>query len=270
MTRHSRRIIMMSARTTVLAVVRRPTNTPLLFFSAILLLLVLQPLLLVSATIECTQNDRELGDTLCEEKYRIGSYCTSNGICSNPFHKGCLRQVLSPNYFNTTNSTNHDRKLRTTSSHNKREQQQQLTWHAKLRRKLTPLWRQNYISVPQYEYINNNDKLRTCNSEDDLTLLTDNDPFCIPSPFHYQEVRILSQNWESAMFSSWIMQIILSELIDVPTTLETSFDPSMGGSFNFYDPELRFTYSKGSYVSIIYLYFIVLLKCYCFVRCLDT
>ena len=255
-----------STRTTVVAVVRRPTNTLLLFFSAtrnqkiisfissILLLLVLQPLLLVSATIECTQNDPELGDTLCEEKYRIGSYCTSKGFCSNPFQKGCLRQVLSPNYFQNTNSTNHDRKLRTTSN-NKREQQQQLTWHAKLRRKLTPLWRQNYISVPQYEYINNNDKLRTCNSEDDLTLPTDNNEdnplFCRPSPFHYQEVRILSQNWESAMFSSWIMQIILSELIDVPTTLETSFDPSMGGSFNFYDPELRFTYSKGSYVSII-------------------
>jgi hypothetical protein len=228
------------------------------------LFLLLLPLLLsssffffssfVSATIECTHNHLQFGDTFCEEKYRIGSYCTSKGFCSNPFQKGCLRQVL-PKYFH--NSTNHDhnkgnhhRTLRTTSSSTPRRKLT-TTWHQKLRRSLLSL--HNYVPPQQqYKFINN-DRLRTCNSEDDLTLPTDedddDDPVCIPSQFHYDEVRILSQNWESAMFSSWIMQIILSELINVPTTLETSLNPLMGNSFNFYDPELRFTYSHESYVS---------------------
>ena len=48
------------------------------------------------------------------------------------------------------------------------------------------------------------------------------------------------------MLSSWIMQIVLSELLGVPTTMETSM-PDDEASFNFYDPSMRFSYSKGSY-----------------------
>jgi len=51
------------------------------------------------------------------------------------------------------------------------------------------------------------------------------------------------------MFSSWIMQIVLSELLDVPTTIETG-KPDTEASLNFYDPALRFSYSESSYVSV--------------------
>mmetsp|Transcript_69426 Transcript_69426/g.103336 ORF Transcript_69426/g.103336 Transcript_69426/m.103336 type:complete len:917 (-) Transcript_69426:138-2888(-) len=85
-------------------------------------------------------------------------------------------------------------------------------------------------------------KLRTCNSDDDADASDRGE--CANSRFDYEEVRILSQNWESAMLSSWIMQIILSELLDVPSTLETSMPDT---SFNFYDPDLQFSYSHISY-----------------------
>ena len=91
---------------------------------------------------------------------------------------------------------------------------------------------------------------RTCNSDDDVdangNAINSTTKLCAPSPFDYEEVRILSQNWESAMLSSWIMQIVLSELLGVPTTMETSM-PDDEASFNFYDPSMRFSYSKRSY-----------------------
>jgi hypothetical protein len=39
--------------------------------------------------------------------------------------------------------------------------------------------------------------------------------------FNYTEIRISSQNWESAFFQTWILQVILSEILGVPTTVET-------------------------------------------------
>ena len=48
------------------------------------------------------------------------------------------------------------------------------------------------------------------------------------------------------MLSSWIMQIVLSGLLGVPTTMETSM-PDDEASFNFYDRSMRFSYSKGSH-----------------------
>lgn len=52
--------------------------------------------------------------------------------------------------------------------------------------------------LPEYA-----DVLRTCNSDDDLS-----DPTvqCRPSELNYPEIRILNQNWDTAMLSAWIMQ----------------------------------------------------------------
>ena len=169
-------------------------------FSTILLLLpptTYNPVLLfVSATIQCIPNST-VGDQLCEEKYREGSYCTSSGICSNPFRKGCLQAVLPHNYTN---------------------------------------------------------KLRTCNSDDvdvdgngNGVDSTTGETFCTPSEFEYGEVRILAQDWDTSMFSTWIIQIVLSELLNVPTTIETQNE----ASFNFYDSELQFLGKKQGYVSSV-------------------
>ena len=43
------------------------------------------------------------------------------------------------------------------------------------------------------------------------------------------------------------MQIVLSELLGVPTTIESGFADE-DGSMNFYDPALRFSYSEILYV----------------------
>eukprot|EP00957_Ditylum_brightwellii_P157194 11963475-Ditylum_brightwellii.AAC.1 len=84
--------------------------------------------------------------------------------------------------------------------------------------------------------------LRTCNSDDppDAAL----QGICTESPSKYDEIRILSQGWGSSMFSSWLMQIALSELMGVPTTMETS---SAEKKFNFYDPTNAFDYGAEDY-----------------------
>ena len=43
------------------------------------------------------------------------------------------------------------------------------------------------------------------------------------------------------------MQIVLSELLGVPTTIESG---SADRSFNFYDPNLAFSYSDEKYVRL--------------------
>jgi len=62
------------------------------------------------------------------------------------------------------------------------------------------------------------------------------------SGFEYQEVRIFSQNWESAFFGAWIAQIVLSELLDVPVTIETG---DSDANINFYDRQSRFQYGSA-------------------------
>ena len=99
---------------------------------------------------------------------------------------------------------------------------------------------------------NYTNKLRTCNSDDvDVDVngvdSTTGKTFCTPSEFEYEEVCILAQDWHTLMFSTWIIQIVLSELLNVPTTIETQNE----ASFNFYDPELQFLGKKQSYVSSV-------------------
>jgi len=83
--------------------------------------------------------------------------------------------------------------------------------------------------------------LRTCNSQD---APQDVGRICRPSALQYPEVRILSQNWETAMFSAWILQIVLSELLDVPATIETG---AVDLNCNFYDPSNAFDYGATAY-----------------------
>ena len=61
-------------------------------------------------------------------------------------------------------------------------------------------------------------KMRVCNSNDkpDAALLG----YCHESPvLDYAEIRIAGQDWESNYMSAWLMQIVLSELLEVPTTV---------------------------------------------------
>lgn len=63
------------------------------------------------------------------------------------------------------------------------------------------------------------DRIRTCNSDDPPDAAKKG--YCRLSPMGYREVRIESQNWLTAYFGTWILQILLGELLDVPVTVES-------------------------------------------------
>ena len=73
--------------------------------------------------------------------------------------------------------------------------------------------------------------LRVCNSDDDATTMGVS---CRPPPLPYPEIRMYTQNWQSVFFTSWLLQIILSELLDIPTTIETGY--AEFDQMDFYTP----------------------------------
>ena len=86
-------------------------------------------------------------------------------------------------------------------------------------------------------------KTRVCNSNDDESTSSS----CTrPAPPSYGEVRIAAADWESTVVTSWIYQIILSELLDVPTTIEFG-DGTTDEEGSFYDRQHRFIIGSISY-----------------------
>jgi hypothetical protein len=61
-------------------------------------------------------------------------------------------------------------------------------------------------------------KKRVCNSDDPIDAVELG--LCDMPEFDYMEIRIGSGNWETIFFNAWLVQILLSELLGVPTTLE--------------------------------------------------
>jgi len=88
---------------------------------------------------------------------------------------------------------------------------------------------------------------RVCNSNDE----DDNNSHCdkIDLSYRYDEVRIAPGNWESSLYLSWILQILLSELMRVPTTIELGLNDKKHESAisSFYDRESRITYPDLTY-----------------------
>ena len=83
-------------------------------------------------------------------------------------------------------------------------------------------------------------RLRTCNSDDPPGAAERG--ICRPSASDYMELRIFSQNWESVFFVTWVLQILLSELLDVPTSVETGTPDARIG---FYDSDAPFDYGTS-------------------------
>lgn len=54
---------------------------------------------------------------------------------------------------------------------------------------------------------------------------------------------VWSQNWEGAMFAAWVIQILLSELLHVPATIETG---TATAELNFYDIDSPFDYGNSN------------------------
>lgn len=83
---------------------------------------------------------------------------------------------------------------------------------------------------------------RVCNSDDPDDAAERG--LCDVPPFDYDEIRISNQDWDGPMISAWVIQILLSELLRVPTTIETS---SPDRHYNFYDPQGRQQSSAATY-----------------------
>ena len=80
---------------------------------------------------------------------------------------------------------------------------------------------------------------RICNSDDPDTA------FCRMPLLHYPEIRVHNGNWESSIFLSWIIQILLMEILEVPVTI--GLTPNVTLASGFYDPQNRLTYSSQAY-----------------------
>lgn len=89
-------------------------------------------------------------------------------------------------------------------------------------------------------------RLRICNSEDGPDVAEQG--LCIANQNDYNKVRVYSHNWESAIAISWIMQIIYSELVGVPSTIESGVADKI---VNFYDETNRMDYGSGNDYSVI-------------------
>ena len=84
---------------------------------------------------------------------------------------------------------------------------------------------------------------RVCNSDDHPNAQIDKictEPHRL---FPYTETRISPNNWQSSIFFGWIAQILLSEVLGVPTSIETG-DKNV--SLNFYDAKNAFTLPLGA------------------------
>ena len=158
------------------------------------------------ASVACATN------TECASQLRPGSECIA-GFCTNPFQRGCLRNYLGMDAFPQPRTCNSDDSSNDNNNSN---------GPSSILLEATTSTDGNSSSLP----------------------FRDEEPMCTPSAFGYSEIRILSMNWESAMFTAWILQIVLSELFQVPATIESS---GPGRMLNFYDPEMSFSYGAMGY-----------------------
>ncbi|KAL3909860.1 MAG: hypothetical protein SGILL_007919, partial [Bacillariaceae sp.] len=152
-------------------------------------------------------------DQDCLEKLqRPESFCTEDGYCSNPFVKGCL---------------------------------------ATLRKNRNDGITENALKGIVPTRICNSDDFRSeeieHDDENENTVALPTRDFCIPQDFDfdYPEIRIHNGNWESSIFLSWILQIILMEVLQVPATVGLTTNTTAKSSF--YAVENTLEYSAEAY-----------------------
>lgn len=85
-------------------------------------------------------------------------------------------------------------------------------------------------------------KKRICGSEDPPEALALG--YCRASPFDYPEIRLSGAvGWETAFMGAWIVQILLSEILEIPTSVEMGMP---GIAANLYDSESRMDYGVAT------------------------
>jgi len=166
----------------------------------------ISPFALVDAATDCSDTAE------CERLLRVGSECV-DGTCTNPFVAGCFKTILGGDGDDESEATTNDG-----------------TVVAETLRKHVA----NGILPPQAL------QGRVCNSDDAYD--SEN---CLENDFGYFEIRIHNQNWEAAIFVSWIMQIVLSEVLRVPATVGLS--SLVTSESGFYSPSVGLKYSSTAY-----------------------
>ncbi|CAB9517822.1 Gamma-aminobutyric acid (GABA) B receptor [Seminavis robusta] len=77
---------------------------------------------------------------------------------------------------------------------------------------------------------------RVCNSDDITSTGGGGSQHCRVPDMEYLEIRTYVANWESSVIVGWLVQIVLSEMLGVPATIEAG---SYGEIKSFYDPLSR-------------------------------
>lgn len=85
-------------------------------------------------------------------------------------------------------------------------------------------------------------KTRICNSDD--RYVHEGGP-CRPADLLYPEIRVHQGNWDTAVFHAWIYQILMMEIVDVPTTV--GLTTNITSISSFYAQEPTFPYSSTAY-----------------------
>ena len=176
-------------------------------------------------TLDCINTFKTNGSTECKD-----------GFCTNPFRKGCLYSKAHSYSTIQDESFTDDSSIKTS--------------------KVDTFGRRQLKNLDQDQLLSS---IRTCNSDDGPlnSLLVDHHGYsdirlCRKSSFDYEEVVIAPGNWESTILISWIYQIVLSEILHVPVTLEFGHDvdsnvPSAMEAGSFYDEFDRFVYASSAY-----------------------
>lgn len=175
----------------------------------------------------------------CEELFWKGSECR-NGYCSNPFEKGCLYTILnSPDDYDGIPSISDGTRKRLSSLIERAKSQVRVCNSYD-----PPGAAEQGLCVSHYTTSNTGDGKNYNNHKHQNNY--QNEEFMQHELFaEYLETRIHNQNWESSFFSAWILQILLSEILQVPSTIESgSLDLSQQN--NFYDPEARLGYGTAN------------------------
>ena len=150
----------------------------------------------------------------CESKLRPGSTCT-NGFCTNPLIHGCLHHELQYGSYLDTDM--------------------EKTKKAELLKSLVQ-------------------DVRICNSDDAPHLLDNGVCKMKDAIFNYTELRIAPNDWESPIFITWVIQIILSEILGVPVSIESGSKEKAGQSkfLNFYDLNNSFFFPPNNAFSSLH------------------